>query len=54
MQRLVPESLNEDILKFSHDVPTAGHQGIDKYLEKIKQHFHWPSMKDYVAKYCNC
>jgi hypothetical protein len=35
------------------DVPTAGHLGIDKTLEKIKQHFYWPSMKDYVTKYCN-
>ena len=53
MQMLVPESLKEEILKFYHDVPTAGHLGIDKTLEKIKQHFYWPSMKDYVTKYCN-
>ena len=39
MQMLVPESLKEEILKFYHDVPTAGHLGIDKTLEKIKQHF---------------
>jgi hypothetical protein len=36
MQMLVPESLKEDILKLYHDVPTAGHLGVDKYLEKIK------------------
>ena len=32
--------------KIAHDVPTAGHLGIDKYLEKIKQHLYWLSMKD--------
>ena len=40
MQMLVPESLKEDILKCVHDVPTAGHLGINKYLEKIKQHLY--------------
>jgi hypothetical protein len=40
MQMLVPESLKEEILKFYHDVPTAGHLGIDRTLEKIKQHFY--------------
>jgi hypothetical protein len=53
MQMLVPESLKEEILKLYHDVPTAGHLGIYKTLEKIKQHLHWPSMKNYVTKYCN-
>jgi hypothetical protein len=37
MQMLKPESLKEKILKFYHDVPTAGHLGIDKTLEKIKR-----------------
>jgi hypothetical protein len=53
MQMLLPESLKEDILKLYHDVPSAGHLGIDKYLEKIKQHLYWSSIKDYVTKYCN-
>jgi hypothetical protein len=53
MQMRVPESLKEDILKLYHDVPTAGHLGIDKYLKKIKQDLHWSSMKDDVTKYCN-
>jgi hypothetical protein len=51
--KLIPESLKEDILKLYHDVPTAGHLGIDKYLKKIKQDLHWSSMKDDVTKYCN-
>ena len=53
MQMRVPESLKEDILKLYHDVPTAGHLGIDKYLKKIKQDLHWSSMKDDVTKYCS-
>jgi hypothetical protein len=53
MQMLVPESLKEEIKTFYHDVPTVGHLGIDKTLEKIKQHFYWPSIKDYVTEYCN-
>ena len=53
MQMIVPESLKEEILELYHDVPTAGHLGIYKTLEKIKQHLYWPSMKNYVTKYCN-
>ena len=29
---LLPESLKEEILKLYHDVPSAGHLGIDKTL----------------------
>jgi hypothetical protein len=53
MLMLVPESLKGDILKLYHDVPTAGHLGMNKIVEKIKKHLYWPSMKDYVTKYCN-
>lgn len=52
LQLIVPESRKADVLKYYHDVPSAGHLGADKTLEKIKKSFYWPMMKDFVKNYC--
>lgn len=31
---------------------TDGHLGVEKTLEKIKESFYWPAMKDYIQDYC--
>jgi hypothetical protein len=49
---IVPQSKKQDILHYFHDIPSAGHLGVDKILEKLKTGFYWPNMKDYVQKYC--
>ena len=51
-QMIVPQSKKQDILHYVHDIPSAGHLGVDKTLEKLKTEFYWPNMKDYVQKYC--
>ena len=51
-QMIVPQSKKQDILYYFHDIPSAGHLGVDKTLEKLKTGFYWPNMKDYVQKYC--
>jgi hypothetical protein len=33
-------------------MPTAGHLGVEKTLEKVKESFYWPGMKDYIQDYC--
>ena len=32
---VLPPSLQQEALRLSHDVPTAGHQGVEKTLEKL-------------------
>ena len=39
-------------MKLFHDMPTAGHLGVEKTLEKVKESFYWPGMKDYIHDYC--
>ena len=49
---IVSQSKKQDILHYVHDIPSAGHLGDDKTLEKLKTELYWPNMKDYVQEYC--
>ncbi|CAG2220985.1 unnamed protein product [Mytilus edulis] len=51
-QMIVPKSRTQDLLHHFHDVPSAAHLGVDKTLEKLKNGFYWPNMKEYVQAYC--
>ncbi len=51
-QLVVPEELKKDILLLYHDIPSGGHLGSEKTLERIKTSFYWPGMKNEVEKYC--
>lgn len=49
---IVPNLLQQEVLHYHHDIPSAGHLGTEKTLERLKQGFYWPSMKDCVIDYC--
>ncbi|CAG2215910.1 unnamed protein product [Mytilus edulis] len=51
-QMIVPKSRTQELLHYFHDVPSAAHLGVDKTLEKLKNGFYWPNMKEYVQAYC--
>ncbi|XP_045541479.1 uncharacterized protein LOC123722976 [Papilio machaon] len=54
-QMVVPISKREEILKSFHDSPTAGHQGIERTLQRIREHFFFTGMRRYVTEYLkNC
>jgi hypothetical protein len=42
---IVPQSKTQDILHYSREIPSAGHLGVDKTLEKLKIGF-------YILKSC--
>ena len=51
------DTLRLEILKATHDSPTAGHFGIYKTMELITRDFWWPRMHDFVSNYiqtCEC
>ena len=54
LQLILPDNCykKQEVLQQFHDCPTAGHLGVEKTLEKVKQSFYWPGMKDQIQEYC--
>jgi len=53
---VLDEKLREKVFQTCHDLPIAGHPGITKTEELIKQTYWWPSLSKDVKKYvkgCN-
>ena len=46
LQQIVPPSMTQEILSTCHSSPTAGHLGVAKTSEKIKQRFYWPGLQE--------
>ena len=46
LQQTVPPSKTHEILSACHSSPTAGHLGVAKTLEKIKQRFYWAGLQE--------
>lgn len=49
--RLVPREMREKVLKECHDAPTAGHFGVSKTLDRVKQLYYWPKMRRDISSY---
>ncbi|TFY52178.1 hypothetical protein EVJ58_g10156 [Rhodofomes roseus] len=43
--------LRRRVVKLYHDLPSAGHPGIQKTTVLVKRDFWWPRMGDFIAKY---
>ncbi|KAJ8712243.1 hypothetical protein PYW07_005085 [Mythimna separata] len=50
-QLVIPESLRAELMKELHDAPTAGHLGLERTLQKIKERYYFKNMRAYVANY---
>lgn len=48
---VVPESLVQEILKGVHDSPFEGHLGVTKTIERIRERFYWPGMRESIESY---
>lgn len=55
---VVPHSLRNRVLNFTHDDLTSGHLGLARTLHRTKQRFYWPNMhkttEHYVATCTQC
>ena len=51
MRLVVPESLKEKAVSANHDLPSAGHQGVARTRERLKEKFVWYGMGNYVKRY---
>ena len=50
---VLPESLKREALQRNHDAPSAGHQGVEKTLQRLKQEVFWADMAKDVNQYCS-
>ncbi|UYV72237.1 hypothetical protein LAZ67_9002287, partial [Cordylochernes scorpioides] len=48
---VVPRTLRLEVLRSSHDAPTAGHLGFAKTYDRIRRRFFWPSLYRSVHNY---
>ncbi|KAJ8031164.1 hypothetical protein HOLleu_27809 [Holothuria leucospilota] len=51
-QIVVPRTYRREILSIAHEMPLAGHLGVNKTYHRILNHFYWPKLKSDVAKFC--
>ena len=49
---ILPTALRQATLQHNHDAPTAGHQGFERTLDRLRQEAYWVSMAKDVEKYC--
>jgi transposase InsO family protein len=50
-QIVVPQKYRQEILRLAHDVPSAGHLGVNKTFAKVARHFYWPGIRKSVSNY---
>ena len=48
---VVPESLREEAIRVSHDLPSSGHQGIVRTKARMKEKFYWYGIGKDVTNY---
>ena len=55
---LVPAVMITEIIQMHHDLPTEGHPGIERTIEKIQRNYYFPRMRklveEYIKKCENC
>ena len=52
LQTLIPEVLQEEVIKDLHEGAVSGHLEIDKTLGHLKERFYWPGHHDHVRDWC--
>ncbi|CAG2248250.1 unnamed protein product [Mytilus edulis] len=51
LQAVIPMSERKQVLQCCHETKCAGHLGIHKTIEKIRQSFYWPGLQSDVRTY---
>ena len=52
LQLVLPRSLVPDILSALHDAPSAGHLGVTKTVELVRERFYWYGLQHDVEDWC--
>src|SRR5688572_13624668 len=51
-QIVVPTALRNKLLQVAHDIPSSGHLGTQKTIDRLLCHFWWPGVFRDVKEYC--
>lgn len=51
--QVVPREVRAELLHQCHDVPTSGHGGVFRTLQRLRNQGYWPNMKEDVVRYVN-
>lgn len=51
-QVVLPRSYWQRVLRMAHDLPMAGHMGVERTLHRIRRHFWWPTVVKDTQEYC--
>ncbi|XP_042299936.1 uncharacterized protein LOC121917889, partial [Sceloporus undulatus] len=51
-QLVVPKALRNEVMRLAHDVPMAGHLGVEKTTQRVLQRFFWPGVYAEVKAFC--
>ena len=55
LQLCVPRVLRNEVLEFTHDIPSAGHLASRRLKEVLKKRLYWPNWKTNFKLHCkNC
>ena len=52
LQLVLPRSLVPNVLTALHDAPSAGHLGVAKTVERVRERFYWYGMQHDVEDWC--
>ena len=52
-QIVLPKCCQNEVMSLAHELPMAGHLGMNKTYHKVLSHFFWPKMKRDVPKIVN-
>ena len=50
-QFVVPDSLKKDVMRHVHDEALAGHMGVGKTFQRLRESFYWPGYSTSVDEY---
>ena len=48
---VIPESLQSMVMEMCHDIPAAGHQGVHRTTERVKEKYFWYGMSGAIKSY---
>ena len=53
-QLVLPKACRKAVLELGHEIPLAGHLGVEKTRQRILRRFYWPTVFKDIAEYCKC
>ena len=53
-QLVLPKACRRKVLELGHEIPLAGHLGVEKTRQRILRRFYWPTVFKDIEEYCRC